>query len=144
VKRRVSRTHVLCSRRPLAQRALRGAVLGGDALEGESSTSAGQQKWREEASTPRPWSGVVPASSAAARPPQDSGFTFLPISAAALGRTPSRVEGQHGSSTGGDIMEEALAEERLAHEAAQLVSRPGALDAAAAALAKQRGGAKQT
>ena len=50
---------------------------------------------------------------------------------------PARVEGR--PITGGDIMEEALAEERLACEAAQLVSRPGALDAAATALAASSG-----
>jgi hypothetical protein len=73
---------------------------------------------------------------AAAQENMPGNFLFLPISAAALGRTPAKLDGKLPS--GGDIMEEALAEERLAQEAAQLVSRPGALDAAAAALAADR------
>lgn len=59
-------------------------------------------------------------------------FPFLPISAAALGRLPTRQSGQ--SLTGADIMMEAVAEESVATEANRLVSVPGALDAAANAL----------
>ena len=76
--------------------------------------------------TPAPWK--EPEGRAGPGAP----FPFLPISAAALGRLPARQSGQ--SLTGADIMLEAVAEESVATEASRLVSVPGALDAAAAAL----------
>ena len=86
------------------------------------------------AGTPQLWSGSTHGDGGGTArtplPPQPQ-FPFIPISAAALGRLPERRSGQ--PVTGADIMEEALVEEAVAAQAAQLMSAPGALDAAAAA-----------
>ena len=123
-------------RRPLAQKALWHGVPSRERpLDSDTAPSLVARGAADKG--PRPWSGDAAGSSAAQGGAQGGNFAFFPISAAALGRMPARVEGR--PITGGDIMEQALAEERLACEATQLVSRPGALDAAATALAASSG-----
>jgi hypothetical protein len=136
---------------PLAQRALRQAGVP-NAAGAPHSPAATPWATAERVTThssaaaaaaSQPWSGSTMGGGGGA--PSGSGsfsgggasasqpFPFIPISAAALGRLPARRSGQ--PVTGADIMEEALAEEVVGAQAAQLVSRPGALDAAAAAYA---------
>ncbi len=126
----------------MAQRALRGVVrdAGADATHaqrappGPTSLAAPSAAEQAAAVTPKPWSDRKRAAGSST---SDAGlpFPFLPISAVALGRVPPNRGG--GQLSGGDILEEALAEETLANEAARLVSVPGALDAAAAGYARQ-------
>jgi hypothetical protein len=136
-------------RRPLAQRALRHAGVPDAAPHSPAATPwATPERVTHSsaaaAAASQPWSGSTMGGGGGAPSGSGSGsasqpFPFIPISAAALGRLPARRSGQ--SVTGADIMEEALAEEVVGAQAAQLVSRPGALDAAAAAYAAQQNSA---
>jgi len=80
---------------------------------------------------PQPWAGAAGQELPG----------FLPISAAALGRASAASSRRGGAAsaslTGADILEDALAEERLALEAQRLWSHPEALEAA---LAKSQRG----